>query len=195
MTSGGLLKQTKTAPANTRTRYLFLTSASGSQARYAGLDLTPTTGSMGATTVQVKGGAQCTTTDPADTVNRCFEVAPTTSQTANLRFYFLDGEKDSQIPANVLPWHWSAGAGWNSAGTVSSRGLLLPDIYWIQADGVNAFSPFALSAKINGPTAVTFLGLSARSAAGAGLPLAALVAVLGIAALFWISKRRSNRTR
>ncbi len=175
----GTLKQTiLSVPGNGQTSFLHLTNASGAQDKYFGLNLTPTGGAMGSTTVQIRGNAQCTDADPTDTVNRCYEVAPTTPQTANVRFYYLEGELDGQAPGSLNAWHWSSG--WSPAGTTGARGVQPTGYRWVDTSGVTAYSPFTLTEKVSGPTAVTLASLSAQSQSQPWLAWL-LIGVTGIA--------------
>jgi len=44
---------------------------------------------MGDTTVSIQGSQTCSTGGPGNTVKRCYEIDPTTSQTATVTFYYL----------------------------------------------------------------------------------------------------------
>jgi uncharacterized repeat protein (TIGR01451 family) len=187
----GALKQTQAnLPANSMTEFLHLTNASGAQDKYLGLEITPTSGAMGSTSVQVKGGVECTASDPGDTVNRCYEITPGSAQTADVRFYYLDAERDGHDASLVKPWHWSAGSGWAPAGSVSGRGSLAPGYHWVLTSGVNAYSPFALSEQISGPTAVTLVSARAYpTGSSQGAILLAGLAVLAGGVGYWVWKR------
>jgi uncharacterized repeat protein (TIGR01451 family) len=187
----GKLKQTVAAlPANTTASLLHLTSASGAQDKYFGVDVKPTAGALGSTTVQVRGNAECTTTDPTNTVNRCYEITPATAQASNVRFYFLSGELDGQSPAKLNAWLW--GPGWSPAGTTAGRGQLRDAYYWVDASGVTTFKPFTLTEKVSGPTNVTMVGLSAR-AGDQRLPTA--IAAIGLLGMIGVALVVSRRKR
>jgi hypothetical protein len=158
---GRLIQTRSSLPAGSRAKFLNLTNASGAQDKYFGVEINPTGGNLGSTTVQIKGGAECTAADPADTVNRCFEITPTTPQAADIRFYYLESELDGHTAAELQPWHYASGSGWSLAGTLSGRGGMASGYGWVEATGVSAYSPFALSERISGPTAVRMVRASA----------------------------------
>lgn len=194
--NGTLLQTISSVPANTTTAFLNLTNASGAQDKYFGVQINPTSGPMGSTMVQIKGNAQCTATDPTDTVNRCYEITPSTSQTANIDFYYLDSELDGLVPESLKAWYWT-GSAWSSAGTVQARTSIAPDYRRLSVSGVSAYAPFALTDKLSGPTVVELANLSVeqkRTALDGGLQAGAvLLAVLGMIALayWWNSQRKS----
>lgn len=188
---GTLIQTRSSLPVGSRAKFLNLTNASGAQDKYLGVEINPTGGSLGSTTVQIRGGAECTNADPADTVNRCFEITPTTPQAADIRFYYLESELDGHAADALQPWHYASGSGWSLAGTLSGRGSLAPGYGWVEATGVSAYSPFALSEQISGPTAVQMVRLSASQR------VAWLPAVLGLGALLglalWLGWRNLGR--
>lgn len=192
LTNSGALKQTKASlPANNSASFLHITNASGAQDKYFGLEITPTGGALGSTSVQVRGNAQCTNTDPTDTVNRCFEITPTTPQASNVRFYYLTSETDGQNPANMLAWHWSSGPGWTAAGALANRGQQSPNYQWLDTNGVSAFSPFALTEKVAGPTVVAMQRLDVRLQ-NQGWIAALAFGLAGLVLLGWWWKRKNT---
>lgn len=163
LVNNGILKQTiSTVPAGSTTEFLHITNTSGAQDKYHGLEIHPTSGAMGSTTVEIHGNAECTVADPSDTVNRCYNISPSNSQSADIRFYYRDSELDGQDPASMQAWHW-AGSGWTTAGIVETRDDIYPDYHWVDASGVNAYSPFTLSDKVGGPTVVSLKYFSSSS--------------------------------
>jgi hypothetical protein len=161
---------------------LNVTNASGAQDKYHGVEIKPSTGSMGSTTVAIRGQSQCTTTDPTDTVNRCFEITPSVPQTAAIRFYYQDNELDGHDPQAVQAWHSNGGTSWSLAGTVDDRGLLPTGTHWVDVSGVTAYSPFALSETVSGPTVVQLVRLAGRDQPGK-LFAVVLIGLLSLAPL------------
>jgi hypothetical protein len=191
LTNQGQLKQTRlSTPLNSKTEFLHLTNASGAQDKYFGLELTPTGGTLGSTTVQIRGEAECTTTDPSNTVNRCYEITPSNSQATRVRFYYLPSETDGQVVSSLSPWHWNSGS-WNPAGTLAGRGSLPNPYHWVEASSVASFSPFALTDKISGPTVVTVSNVTARSGNG-WLPALLVAAGLLLTLLVLMTMRRKK---
>jgi subtilisin family serine protease len=186
--NNGTLRQTYNVPSGLPTRFFDLSNASKAQSKYFGIDITPS-GSMGNTTVEVRGNSQCTTTDPSDTINRCYEITPTTSQTSTIRFYYLSTELDGQDPATLKVWHWNPASGWQAAGSVLSRNSLYVDKYWVEVNGVNTYSPFTLSEKISGPTNVSIETLYANSRNKMVLPII-LIGIIGVMILFSLAVNR-----
>jgi len=128
---------------------------------------------MGNTVVSIRGNQNCGSagTLPA-TVKRCYEITPTTSRTATVRFYYRSSEANGNTTPNA--YHWN-GSSWDALPDVSRGGS--GDAMWVQATATS-YSPFTL--KDNQPTAVTLTSFRA-SASKAILPLAG-IAVLGSAA-------------
>jgi uncharacterized repeat protein (TIGR01451 family) len=179
----GTLRQTLSSVANNQAASLLnVTNASGAQDKYHGVEIKPSTGSMGSTTVAIRGQSQCTTTDPTDTVNRCFEITPSVPQTAAIRFYYQDNELDGHDPQAVQAWHSNGGTSWSLAGTVDDRGLLPTGTHWVDVSGVTAYSPFALSETVSGPTVVQLVRLAGRDQPGK-LFAVVLIGLLSLAPL------------
>jgi hypothetical protein len=179
--NGKLQQMIGSVPSGETTEFLRITNASGSQMKYMGVEIAPTSGAMGSTTVGIGGNAECTVSDPSDTVNRCFDITPSIAETATIRFYYLATELDGQDPESVSAWHWS-GSGWTAAGTVDERDDIYPDYRWVEASGVSAYSPFTLSDKVGGPTVVSINDFSSRSMSGvvgAAILLGVLVVTAG----------------
>ncbi len=102
-TNNGALRQTRSTPSATTTSFLTF-----GPNKYYGLDIYPTSGDMGATTVTVYGNQACSGLSTA--VQRCFEITPETVQTADVTFYYRDAEENSQNAANA--YHYD-GAFWD----------------------------------------------------------------------------------
>jgi uncharacterized repeat protein (TIGR01451 family) len=179
----GFLRQTLSNVANNQNAaFLNVTNLSGAQDKYHGIEIRPSTGSMGSTTVAIWGQAECTTADPSDTVNRCFEITPSVPQTAEIRFYYLDAESDGHDPQAVQVWHSDGGSNWSLAGTMQDRGILPGGIHWVDVSGVTAYSPFVLSESLSGPTFVHLEILASQDQLGRHLAIF-LGSVLALAIL------------
>jgi hypothetical protein len=189
----GMMKQTiSSVPAGSKTAFLSITNASGAQQKHMGLEITPTSGPMGSTTVQIKGNAECTVADPTDTVNRCFEILPTTPQTSTIRFYYRTDELDGHDYNAIKAWRWG-GSGWVEAGTVALRDDTAPNYLLVETSGVTGSGKFALSDKTGGPTAVEVDGF------GTGQPgvtliigTAAIVILAGAGGLLLIKRKHAS---
>ena len=156
--NGTLSQQATNVPSGSTTEFLRIQNSSQTTDRYLGVNITPTSGDMGSTTVTIRGNSDCTTNDPTDTVDRCFDITPTNQETANVRFYYLNTEADEHNPAAVEVWHWGGSFPWTAAGSVSSRGSA-GSYEWVEATGITGFSPFVLADNV--PTAVTLQTFSA----------------------------------
>jgi hypothetical protein len=110
---------------------------------------------MGDTTVRIKGNQFCENADFG--IKRCFDITPTTPQTADVKFYFTEAERNEEVLENLLVLHWE-GDNWYAAGTDPTTGGSA-DAQWVGVTGVDAYSPFILAST--DPTSVTFLSFSA----------------------------------
>ncbi len=144
LTNNGALKQTRAVSSGT-VSFLNISST-----KYYGVDITPQ-GDMGDTTVTVWGNQACAGTQ--NTVMRCFDISPTTSQQAEITLYYRDAEANSQTAPNI--WHFSGG-NWVQASGITRGGS--GEGNWVKGT-VTTFSPFTLSD--NDPTAVDLTDFSA----------------------------------
>jgi hypothetical protein len=149
VTNNGAIRQTKNAPSTTTTSFVMIPTG-----KYYGVDIYPTSGDMGSTTVTVYGNRSCPDSG-SSAVERCFEIDPGTDRTADITFYYCDPEENGNTVAD--PWHWN-GSSWD-AETCLGRDRSGVDDNWVQAGGVTAYSPFGLAD--NNPTAVRLLSFVA----------------------------------
>jgi hypothetical protein len=140
LTNNGGLRQTRDAPDATTTSFL------GVGAAYYGVEIQPTSGNMGATTVTVYGNQTCPDFDTA--IQRCFEIVPEAPQMADVTFYYRDAEENGQDATNVF--HWD-GSSWDLQ-TLHSRDRAGVENNWVRVTGVGEYSPFGLANSA--PTAV-----------------------------------------
>ncbi|MFQ5399832.1 MAG: hypothetical protein ACE5E7_09565 [Anaerolineae bacterium] len=180
VTNYGTIHWQKDVPSGSATSFDIL-NAAGDQTQYHGIVITPTTGAMGSTVVEIKGQQDangCTTTPGEDSLlRRCFNIIPGTVQTATIQYWFTEAERPTTQNANQLElWHWATGT-WNKltgpyqyseTGTTCTSGSGLA--CWVEVQNVNAYSPFGLGSG-SGPTALT---LAAFSAGSAQIPIALL---------------------
>jgi hypothetical protein len=187
VTNNGTMSQTLTVN-NATVEFLSIQNVGGSEYKYRGVDIT-TSGNMGSTTVAIRGNQDCTTQDePGDTVDRCFDIDPGTSQTANVTFHYLESERRGTA-ANMAAWHWT-GATWSLAGTPDTP-TSSGNYHSVPALGVSSYSPFVIKASdTTAPTSVTLQDASA-GADLAKLAIVALpVALSGLGVLAWAWRRR-----
>lgn len=178
-------KLVETRSVNATTEFLHLRNQTGDASHYYGVVITPAA-DMGQVEVAIRGNQACTTAGPDDTVNRCFDIEPGTVQTADIRFYYLDAEIPTALDENALKvWHWEGAYPWVAASaqnyTLGGSG----EYRWIEAQDVSGYSPFVISSKAAGPTAIRL-----RSLSGQGNTAAAL---FGIALAIGTLTRRKRR--
>ena len=188
VTNDGALRDTRDAPNGIATPFLTIQNAAATLTKYQGLVLTPTGGNMGSTTVTVKGNRTCTTDPTSATVRRCFDITPTTSNAATIRFYYLAAEANGNAENGTSVYHWT-GSGWSMEGgaySYSSGG----DPRFVEVTGVSSFSPFVLDDIA--PTAVTHSQSRVAQTGSDWVPLAGLLLLLGT---FAALRRRQHLLR
>ncbi|MGB1250329.1 MAG: Calx-beta domain-containing protein [Candidatus Promineifilaceae bacterium] len=137
VTNNGKLEQTKTADNGT-VSYAHIQDKVGSSDKYFGVDITPTGGALGDTTVIVRGDADCLATTTGNVVKRCYDIAPTNQNAATVKLYYRDAEANSNATPNI--YHY--GSSWDLEGGTTTRGGS-GDATWVQVTGVDQYSPFA----------------------------------------------------
>lgn len=145
VTNNGGIKQTKTIANSTTTEFARIKNAAGTSDKYFGIEILPSSGSMGSTTVEVKGNQKCAASGPPATgVNRCYLVTPTTNQTSVTRFYYQAAESNGNNTPNV---YLQTGGSW-AAQTTSARGGSGEAVF-ATGSGLTAYGTFALSENIS----------------------------------------------
>jgi predicted outer membrane repeat protein len=145
--------------------FLHIKNLADTTYKYYGVEITPTSGSMGVVSVTVWGDqARCVNNANSDGLLRCHDVTPQTPQTAQIRFYFANSERNGQYANALKLWHFNAIAqSWESAGSnlqysetdwicVSGKGIGC----WVQANGISGFSPFVAGSNESPPDAPFF---------------------------------------
>jgi hypothetical protein len=154
---------------------------------YYGLDIDAT--GMGTTMVSIGGHQECTSIEPGETANRCYEITPANSVSADVTFYFAKSEADG-IDSDHSPavWHWSTGTmTWTIAGTPGAF-TDMGDVFSLQMTGVSDWSPFVIKrTSASMPTVVSMAGFFARG----GLIFALVVfGMAAVGAVYVLRKRR-----
>jgi hypothetical protein len=147
--NNGTLRQQRDAPADATTQFLRITNADDDATQYHGVDITPE-GDLGATTVEIRGNQAGCTTDPTDALfKRCYDITPTSTENADVRFWFTEAERNDQVANAVVLWHWG-GLAWDQPGdgyTYSEAGETCTSgggtACWIEVSNIDGFSPFA----------------------------------------------------
>ncbi len=145
LTNQGTLRQTKPAPAGVATDILRIPDSAGAADAYRGVAITPAS-DMGDVVVAIQGeqSAGCNSEDTL--IHRCFDIAPTASASATIRFWYLNAERNGYDPANMQVWHWNGGSwdvqdpGGEVRGTVGAY-------EYVEVDNVSSYSPFGLRGK------------------------------------------------
>jgi hypothetical protein len=156
----GKLKQTKTVGTDNAA---FLNLSSG---KYSGVEVDPSGAtSMGSTAVTIYGEQTCPTPPSlgVTTIKRCFDIAPTTSTTATVKFWYdATNELNSNTPGSVKAyyqegglWHEATGTYTRASGTFNS----------VEVTGVSTFSRYALTS--NTPSESNLITLTRFEAAPA----------------------------
>ncbi|MCP3867412.1 MAG: hypothetical protein GY703_04795, partial [Gammaproteobacteria bacterium] len=133
VTNGGSIKQTRTAANGITTVFAHIQNAAGTTDQYFGVEITLSTGSMGATTVAIRGGGGI------DGVQRSYEITPGTDRTALTRFYYRLEDQNGQIDPKVFHWN---GSSWDNLGASAIGGS--GDGMYVEAT-TSDYSPFVLS--------------------------------------------------
>jgi hypothetical protein len=127
---------------------------------------------MGATSVRILGNKSCTdnTSDPL--LQRCFTIVHTTPNTATIKYWFTEAERNGQDANGLQLWHWDGT--WSPVGTSSYGETGTPctseATCWFEVTGVSTFSPFSSGSGAtptgnpSTPLAVTLANFEAISA-------------------------------
>lgn len=164
-------------------------------AGYGGLVITTNGTSLGSTTVTIKGGQACDTTDSA--VQRCFTIDPTSGTTAaGLTFYYLDAEINGSICSTMQAWRSTGTNTWAEAGTVGTRSCGSdPHSVAYSAVTINASGSIFDLRSAAAPTAVTLNSFGANTNNLLWLvPVGLLVGLIGFGALTFL-KRQSIQNK
>ena len=141
VTNNGAIKQTKTATNSTTTAFGRIKNAAGTSDKYYGLEITPGSGSMGETIVEIKGNQTCSGSGiPAAGVKRCYTVTPASSQTADVKFYYRSAESNSNTTPDV---YLQTGGSWTAQATSAHGGS--DEAIWATGSGLTSYGSFSLS--------------------------------------------------
>ncbi len=144
--NNGTLQQTRDisdGSGNTTYDFLILTNAAQSVTKYYGAQLTPDGGQpLGSTIVQVSGHQNCTSNAADPLIQRCFNIAPTSAQSATIKYWFVDAERNGQTQNQLNVWDYNNMA-WVQVGTTASYGAncLSDTTCWLEWTGIDTFSP------------------------------------------------------
>ncbi|MGB0387179.1 MAG: reprolysin-like metallopeptidase, partial [Ardenticatenaceae bacterium] len=150
VSNSGSLQQSQDVSTNATT-YEFLTikNAAGSSSKYYGVNITPDGGSgLGSTSVRIDGSQSCTSNAGDGLVQRCFNITPTSSNSATIKFWYSEAERNSQSANALKVWAWNSSA-WAQVGTTASYGessasCAADASCWAQWTAISTFSPMVL---------------------------------------------------
>ncbi|MCO5192140.1 MAG: C25 family cysteine peptidase [Anaerolineae bacterium] len=148
ITNGGAIRQTASPTNSNTTQFLNIKDTAGTIDKYWGVSITPTTGDMGSTSVTVYGGQDCgdvglaAGTQVSDSIQRCYDIAPTTPQTANVTFYYRSAEANGN--GTPYAFHYLGSADSWEGELFSARDTGSAEASYVTATGIDNYSPFAL---------------------------------------------------
>ncbi|MBN1318686.1 MAG: C39 family peptidase [Anaerolineales bacterium] len=168
LVNNGKIQQTLKVPAGSTTEFLHITNAAGTTVKYYGLDITPDSKTMGSTTVSIQGNhtGGCTSVSNDALLYRCFEITPAYQQSAALKFWFDEDERNGQYANALVLWHNDGSSSWTKVGTYayseSTTDCQSGDgtACWMEASGISSYSVFDIGNNGNAPTAVELLSFS-----------------------------------
>lgn len=199
--NNGLIQQTRDVPTGSTTEFFHIQNAAGTVDVYHGVDITPDTTAMGSTIVQLRGNHTngCTNVEADALVNRCVRITPGSQESATIRFWFTEDERNAQDASGAFVWHYDAGS-WTSvgssltrseSGTTCTSGTPSGFGCYVEAQGISTYSPFGVGSGI-APTAITMQGFDAQVGKEFYITLfvGLVFTVAGVGALLY--RRRKN---
>jgi hypothetical protein len=198
LSNNGLMQQTLDVPFGSTTEFLHITNGSGIVNKYLGIDITPNSTAMGSTTVSIQGNhtGGCTTVMNDPLMYRCYEITPGSEESATLRFWYDEDERNGQEANNLVLWHYNGGNDWSKVGTftysedgeecVNGGGREC----WLEVSGISEYSVFDIGRDGNEPTAVTLIEIKAGNKfKDSSLLIFGLVSILFLYGVLFIKKR------
>ena len=137
VTNNGSIKQTKSVANNTMSEFVHIKNIAGNTNKYYGVEITPSTGNMESTTVEVKGNQTCAS-PVSSGVNRCYIITPTTDQTSSVKLYYSSTESNGNTAVNL---NVEASGSWTAQS--STRGGS-GDALWAEGTSITSYGSFAL---------------------------------------------------
>jgi methionine-rich copper-binding protein CopC len=149
VTNNGSIKQTKSVANNTMSEFVHITNIAGNTNKYYGVEITPSIGSMGSTTVEVKGNQTCAS-PVSSGVKRCYIITPTTDQTSNVKLYYSSTESNGNTAVNVNVE--DSGSWTTQSSTRGGSG----DALWAEGANITSYGSFALVDTVGDTTPDSF---------------------------------------
>ena len=191
--NNGAIQQTLNVPSGSTTEFLHITNAADSQDKYYGVEITPDSTSMGSTTVTIDGNhtGGCTTVPGDPLLYRCFEITPTSQESATIKFWFDEDERNGQDANALKLWHNDGGSSWSEVLGSYNYSESTTDCQtgdgqkcWMEVSGVSSYSVFDIGSG-DEPTVIKLTDLSAATRETpflllSGITVAAVVFALGL---------------
>jgi len=169
--NAGMEQSRDVSSVGTAYSFLMIKNAAGNSSKYYGVQMTPDGGAgLGSTSVRVDGNQTCTTSGSDSLLKRCFDITPTTSNSATIKFWWLEAERNGQSANGIKIWDYNSSS-WVQVGTTGTYGetgtsCTSDDTCWAQWTGISTFSPMVLGSG-SAPT-----GTPGRGGSSAGVSLA-----------------------
>ena len=149
VTNNGTLQQTRNVSdgsGGTTYDFLILKNAALNTTKYYGVQITPDNGqALGSTAVKVKGNQDCTSNAADPLARRCFDITPNSAQSATIKYWLTDGERNGQTQNALKVWDYNNSA-WVQVGNTASygTGCGVDSTCWVQYTGIGTFSPMVV---------------------------------------------------
>ncbi len=169
--NAGMQQSRDVSSVGTAYSFLQIKNAAGSSTKYYGVEMTPDgSAGLGSTSVRVDGNQTCTTNAGDSLVKRCFDITPTTSNSATIKYWWLEAERNTQSANGIKVWDYNSSS-WAQVGTTATYGesgtsCASDGSCWAQWTGISTFSPMVLGSG-SAPT-----GVPGRGGSSAGVSLA-----------------------
>ena len=178
VTNHGGLEQSQTVNDAT-TEFLTIKNAAQSETKYYGVQITPDGGAgLGSTSVRILGNQNCTTNPTDPIIQRCFKITPTIPNSATIRYWFTEAERNGVDADSIQIWNWKRNKKWfifeekanAHYGSFDHCAAGVDANCWYEWNGINNYSPMSsgsTAAPTGNPT-TTFAGPLATFAAAVG---------------------------
>ncbi len=169
--NAGMQQSRDVSTVGTPYSFLNIMNKAGNNTKYYGVEMTPDgSAGLGNTVVQIDGNQTCTTSVGDSLVKRCFDITPTTSNSATIKYWWLEGERNAQSANAIKVWDYNSGS-WAQVGTTATYGetgtsCTADGSCWAEWTGISTFSPMVLGSG-NAP-----LGTPGRGGSSNGVNLA-----------------------
>lgn len=148
---------------NTTYDFLTIKNAADSQPKYHGVQITPDGGAaLGMTSVRIGGHQSCTSPTDPQLIQRCFEITPSSPNSATIRYWFSEAERNGRDADGIKIWDWkiSQGGSWTQVGHSPAYGSTgegntacsTDANCWFEWQGIDSYSPMTSGDGSQPPT-------------------------------------------